>query len=765
MKKPDYNHSPDAKKVAIDVGQLARHVPAHGTFIPLSGKRPIHASWTKRPYSSAKVLTWCLEHNHNVGVRLPASVVVVDIDPRHGGNDGWDNLCLELGLDDTAWPCVITGSGGRHYYLAKPAEVPVLDTLKDFPGVEFKSAGRQVVAAGSIHPDTGRHYHWKEDGADPAVLPDAPDELLQAIKRPERPTSSASGGELDQEQVAAVLARMDATNYREHDRWLRLMMSVHHASDGDARQEWIDWCISDTQYADQADAIGRRWDSLHTQRAEGIITIGTLRHFLAEEGALDALPPDQEAARNDFSEGFEDDSWMEGPADAEPTKLNDVRAENIDQTFRLVNIGGKVRITYMGKSPLDRSVRVPEIWAVEDLRNALRNRFISVESKTTKEDGAEQVAVKRMPLADWWLTKRDRYTYDGFVFDSNLPEAGDEINLWRGFGVKDGPGGDWSRMRDHIGDVIASGDKASYHYIMRWLAWAVQNPTKQAEVAVALISEEKGTGKGFVGRAMCRLFGAHGLHIANRGHLLGRFNAHFAQVGFLFCDEVLWPGAKDDEGVLKALITEPELLIEPKGVNAFRAVNALKLMIASNEKWVVPASGNERRYAVFEVSAARARDHAYFGRISEQLRKGGYSAMLHDLRTMELDGWHPRQGIPETSALARQKELTAEPEVQLLGDILASGYLPQQCRKPNRIRASWFYKHARETAKGLQWWTDHKFADFLQGVGAVRTHSNGIVWAFPPLDQMRREFRQRFPWWPPFDGSVTEWQSELEDSD
>ncbi|MET4274728.1 MULTISPECIES: bifunctional DNA primase/polymerase [unclassified Bradyrhizobium] len=750
--------------VTIAADQLARYVPAHGSFIPLRGKRPIHKNWTTRNYSRAKVLAWCFEQNANVGVRVPASVVVIDIDPRNGGNEGWDDLCFEYGLDDTVFPCVITGSGGRHFYLAKPADVPVVDALRDFPGVEFKSAGRQVVAAGSIHPDTSRPYRWAPGGPDPAVLPEMPDGLLQGISRPGRPSSSTSGGELDQQQVAAVLARLPVQNFRDHNKWLRLMMSVHNASNGDSRQEWVEWCTGDPKYADEAESIGRRWDSLHDRRADGVVTIGTLRHFLSEAGGLDVLPPDQEAAREDFDDDFEDDSPMGGPGEAEPVKLNDVRAENIDQTFRLVNIGGKVRVTYMGKSPLDRTVRVPEIWAVEDFRNALRNRFINVESKTTKEDGSEQVAAKRMQLADWWLTRRDRYTYDGFVFDSNLSDAGDEINLWRGFGVKDAPG-DWSRMRDHIGSVIANGEDASYHYLMRWLAWAAQNPTRQAEVAVALISEEKGTGKGFLGRTMCRLFGAHGLHIANRSHLLGRFNAHFAQVGFLFCDEVLWPGAKDDEGVLKALITEPELLIEPKGVNAFRALNALKLMIASNEEWVVPASGNERRYAVFGVSAQRARDHTYFARISEQLRDGGYGAMLHDLRTMQLDGWHPRQGIPETAALARQKELTADPEVQMLGDILATGYLPQQCGKPDRVRASWFFEHVRKTAKGLQWWTDHKFADFLQGVGAVRKHSNGIVWTFPPLEQMRRDFRERRPWWPPFDASVTEWQTELEGSD
>jgi hypothetical protein len=58
-------------------------------------------------------------------------------------------------------------------------------------------------------------------------------------------------------------------------------------------------------------------------------------------------------------------------------------------------------------------------------------------------------------------------------------------------------------------------------------------------------------------------------------------------------------------------------------VNAFQVLNALKIIMASNEKWVVPASGNERRYAVFDVAGARKQDHAYFKRIQDQLDDGG----------------------------------------------------------------------------------------------------------------------------------------------
>ena len=302
-------------------------------------------------------------------------------------------------------------------------------------------------------------------------------------------------------------------------------------------------------------------------------------------------------------------------------------------------------------------------------------------------------------------------------------------------------------------------------YILRWLAWAIQNPTKHCEVALVLISEEKGTGKGFLGRAMCRLFGSHGLHISNRSHLIGKFNAHFMQVGFMFCDEVLWPGHKEDEGVLKALITEPTLLVEPKGINAYPAVNALKIIMASNEPWVVPASGNERRYAVFDVSTKYTQDHGYFARISEQLDHGGLGAMLHDLRTMDLDGWHPRQDVPQTEALARQKELTAEPEVKLMGDILDSGALPGRVGKSNRARASELYDHFRKRARTLNYWSDNQFVDFFGKIGAKRKRSNGTVWVFPPLAEARGGFRARRPWWPPFDPMMTEWESEFEETE
>jgi hypothetical protein len=115
---------------------------------------------------------------------------------------------------------------------------------------------------------------------------------------------------------------------------------------------------------------------------------------------------------------------------------------------------------------------------------------------------------------------------------------------------------------------------------------------------------------GTLGWALVRLFGPHGVHISDRKHLVGGFNMHMAHCSLLFADEAFWPGDKQGEGALKRLITEPTLMIEPKGIDPFPVRNCLHPLIASNEAWVVPASGDERRYAVAEVSGARIGDVA-----------------------------------------------------------------------------------------------------------------------------------------------------------
>ena len=84
-----------------------------------------------------------------------SGLVVIDIDPRHGGR-----------IDPALMPptaLVATAGGGWHLYYAHPG-VPVPSRpLPGHPGVDIKADGGYVAAPPSIHPDTGRRYEAAND--------------------------------------------------------------------------------------------------------------------------------------------------------------------------------------------------------------------------------------------------------------------------------------------------------------------------------------------------------------------------------------------------------------------------------------------------------------------------------------------------------------------------------------------------------------------------------------------------------------------------
>ena len=446
---------------------------------------------------------------------------------------------------------------------------------------------------------------------------------------------------------------------------------------------------------------------------------------------------------------------------------NDLLAE-LDETYCVVRFGNKVRIFVWEDSDIYPGAKQPAFYAEQALKLYFGNQYISSRDR----DGNS----KRRLLFPYWLQRADSPRATGLTLDPTGGRFVDgKLNLWCGFGIDPAPG-KWPLLKAHIEQVICGGEPDLISYLMKWLAWVLQNPARHAEVAVVLRGD-KGTGKGIFGRLLLSIFATHGLHISNREHLVGKFNSHLMHCCFLFVDEALWPGDKPAEGVLKRIVTEPTLTVEPKGIDAQEAVNRLSIMMASNEDWVVPASSDERRFACFDVSAARKGDRSYFDDLDDELyRDGGDAAFLHDMLKTELGKWHPRSDIPQTKALAAQKLEFAPPEILWPGQILDAGSLPRSIRKdgepyaiidpknPNLARSRLLWLQAKDSDPRLRYWSEPKFRGFLQryGVGKAQRTAKGSFVSFPPLPEIRANFRKAHPWYPPFNEAVTEWQAELE---
>jgi hypothetical protein len=209
-------------------------------------------------------------------------------------------------------------------------------------------------------------------------------------------------------------------------------------------------------------------------------------------------------------------------------------------------------------------------------------------------------------------------------------------------------------MQAHVRHNLCCGDEAHYQYLLKWMAWSVQNPDKPAGVAVILIGKE-GTGKSILGRWLRKMFGQHGKLFTNQKHLTGDFNAELGNTVFLFADEAFNAKDKKANSILKALITEDTFTLEKKGVDAIMARNHLHIMMASNERHVIPAGLQARRYLVLEVSDAKIQDPEYFTPLWDGLENGGTEAMLFDLLHMDLGSWNPMHGVPKTTALVGQQ--------------------------------------------------------------------------------------------------------------
>lgn len=395
----------------------------HGRVM-LDGKRPIHNDWTKRKYQSKRTVEIAAEENRNVGVRLKPDQLVLDIDPRNGGEDGFASLCADLGLDSSAWPHVITGSGGSHYYMGKPADVLVVDTLEAYPGVEFKSAGRQVVAAGSIHPETKRHYKWDADApslVDGEVLVSR--KLLRLITRPVHVATGEGAGKYTPEQLQNALDVIDPIPFNTNDKWSPMLMACHHATAGEGRTEFIAWSTSDPRYKNDADIIGRRWDSLHKEKPDGY-TSRTLEYHIRKAGR-----PDLQVA-GDAASDFEDDIEEEFSFEPDPippikydiTKLSEMldyaEAAMMRADVQLYQMGGRlvhpVRVD-TDSSDADDVRRKAGSLTVREV-NALRLREYMIEHapfyvvKVDKQGERKRIRTAApMALANHYLARGDRW--------------------------------------------------------------------------------------------------------------------------------------------------------------------------------------------------------------------------------------------------------------------------------------------------------------------------------------------------------------------
>lgn len=269
--------------------QLHRFAEAGYTIFPLqhASKVPIHKGWQTADYRGFDYASH-LRSGGNLGIRLGPEDLVLDIDPRNGGDESFKRLRWLL---DDETPRVHSGGGGMHLYLKKPAGVRLRGKLPGYPGVDIKAEGGYVVAPGSVHPVTRKQYKVDEDHQSIGEAPPAPQVLLNDARRPDPTERTGAGGELTVDQLKLLLDALDPMAYADYDDWLRISAACHDAVGGDPEGMvvWLDWCARDDNFGSVASAQNEmKWVTFTSGRPDGV-TYRSLLKAVSDVGRGDLV--------------------------------------------------------------------------------------------------------------------------------------------------------------------------------------------------------------------------------------------------------------------------------------------------------------------------------------------------------------------------------------------------------------------------------------------------------------------------------------------
>lgn len=212
------------------------------------GKHPRTAHGLKDASSATSVLRiWWGQQWRRANIAIVtgkrSGLVVLDVDPRHGGQAALTRIQEQCGpLPETLK--VATGGGGEHWYFQHPGGDLLIRTgarVAGLAGLDVRGDGGYVVAPPSWHA-SGARYDWVDESTPIATLPDW---LLDVLMKPpeipaeSRPALRSVGGLADgQRWLEKALERAYEGNRNETGFWLACQLRDDGMSQ-EAAESWL----------------------------------------------------------------------------------------------------------------------------------------------------------------------------------------------------------------------------------------------------------------------------------------------------------------------------------------------------------------------------------------------------------------------------------------------------------------------------------------------------------------------------------------------
>ena len=261
-------------------------------------------------------------------------------------------------------------------------------------------------------------------------------------------------------------------------------------------------------------------------------------------------------------------------------------------------------------------------------------------------------------LAERWLEHAHRREIDleNLVFDpTQRVDLKTHINMFEGFPLtpkKDDAKADLALQLLYSLCASEPNRDDLFKWVLRWLAYPLQNPGAKMQTAMLFFGEKQGTGKSLFFEGIVKpIYGEYGA-TGGQNQLDSTYTVWRSQKLFVLFEEILSRQDKYSSiGLIKHMITGRTQPISQKFKDDRDEANHMNTVMLSNEFQAVPLEPHDRRFLVVDVRTEL--DPTLLAAVKTGLNDGLIEAFYAFLLAYPLDDFNPHTWPLMTSAKER----------------------------------------------------------------------------------------------------------------
>ena len=630
-----------------------QYIDAGKQLTPFKEKIPLLRNWNTKQTPKDRLI----KHKGNFGWVLDKHDLVIDVDPRNGGEESYKQLCKNL--DIKLLPTVRTPSGGYHIYLKLPtngeSKYKLKKNIHQYPGIDFLSEGTACVIVGG-QTKSGKYIWHEENFLDEFYIEMIPNELFQYLKTISTRTKTSNETQplgdftgLLSDSYSKKENVLDAINKLSpsmpHDEWIKIGMALHDWNDTEGLEIWEEWSTKGDNY--EPDITDKRWNSFHHGNG---ITIGTLFHMVKIS--------EKEKQEKEINSLLEQINCAVSSTDLEfelVPKIKKIKLEPRNYQRITVAIQNKFKEFDKGVKPPIATIRkmmestdsnehvekkITPKWCkdwiyINTLRGYMhtsKREFYPSESFNIYNNGLLPPDCDRSTASAWtshnqFINCYDHIAYRPDIEKSNFEEK-DGITVFNSFNPNSIPkeANEYtdegleaiSWIEVHINMICGNVGKNA-NVLTQWLAHQIQYPGKKV-LWSPIIQSIPGTGKSFFGNLLRSCLGMRNVGLVSTDQVVSTFNAWATNVSVNVLEELRIVGRNRFDAVnkVKPMITDKFIQINDKGIRPYITRNTTNYICFTNHKDCIPVGDDDRRWWVIFVPLKKLTEITKFTGIGHQ---------------------------------------------------------------------------------------------------------------------------------------------------